>query len=82
MTLSRMCKALGNADRIRLVVCLVRSHTVSELLEKCSLSQSALSQHLKVLREADLVATQRNGKYVRYKARPHAVRIAKLFTTH
>jgi DNA-binding transcriptional ArsR family regulator len=39
---------------------------VGELNEKVELSQSALSQHLAVLREHGLVEAERDGQQVRY----------------
>lgn len=78
MTLHTLCKACGNAERVQLIVCLSRTATVSELLEKCHLSQSALSQHLAILRNAGVVTAHRNGRYVRYKTSSRAyVQLAK-----
>jgi DNA-binding transcriptional ArsR family regulator len=62
-------KAIGNSERVRLLICLEKEQTVSELLLKCHLSQSALSQHLKILKEADLVGCRRDGKHQYYKVR-------------
>ncbi len=59
-------KVFGNSERVQLLCCLSRTHTVSELLEKCTLSQSALSQHLKVLKDAGLVTCARDGKHQLY----------------
>lgn len=55
-------KIFGNNERVRLLCCLEKPHSVTELLEKCTLSQSALSQHLKLLREEDFVRCIRVGK--------------------
>lgn len=59
-------KAFGNEERVRLLRCLEKEQCVSDLLMKCSLSQSALSQHLRILRLAGLVRCTRNGKEQRY----------------
>lgn len=67
MSLSNLCKAFGNPQRIQLVACLGRETTVSALLEKCDLSQSALSQHLAVLRTAGIVRTRESGRHVYYQ---------------
>ena len=40
--------------------------SVGELLEIIDLSQSALSQHLALLREADLVSTRRESQSIYY----------------
>jgi len=67
MQLDNLCKAFGNAQRVQLVACLSQESTVSELLEKCPLSQSALSQHLAVLRTAGIVKTREEGRHIYYK---------------
>jgi DNA-binding transcriptional ArsR family regulator len=41
---------------------------VGTLAKKLKLSQSALSQHLKILRDADLVSTRRDGQMVYYSS--------------
>lgn len=79
MATQALCKALGNEDRLRLITCLAKPRSVTELLGHCSLSQSALSQHLKVLRDAGVVTARREGKQVLYKAADKKVAaIAKL----
>lgn len=67
MQLKELCKAVGNPERARLIACLAREMTVSSLLKKCSLSQSALSQHLSVLRDAGVVRTRESGRHVYYR---------------
>jgi DNA-binding transcriptional ArsR family regulator len=47
--------------------------TVSELTEGLALSQAAVSQHLKVLREASLVEASRDGRFRRYRLRPQGL---------
>ncbi len=59
-------KVFGNAERVQLLCCLAKPHTVTELLEKCTLSQSALSQHLTLLKEVNLVHCIRDGKHQIY----------------
>ncbi len=67
MSLDIICKAYSNPERIAMILCLAHEATVSELLQKCHLSQSALSQHLAVLRHTGIVATRREGRNVYYK---------------
>lgn len=67
MPLQTLCKAIGNQERVQLIVCLAQETSVSELLGKCALSQSALSQHLAILREADIVRTRESGRKVYYR---------------
>jgi DNA-binding transcriptional ArsR family regulator len=44
--------------------------TVGELVERLSVSQPAVSKHLRVLREADLVASRVDKQHRRYRLRP------------
>lgn len=63
---NKLYKAFANYERLKLLKCLTNPKNVTELLSHCSLTQSALSQHLKVLREAELVKTERSGKEIVY----------------
>lgn len=74
-----LCRAVGNMERARLIVCLVKEKNVSEILKQCTLSQSALSQHLKILREEEVVSFVKKGKEVFYRVKDKkALKIAKL----
>lgn len=58
----------SNETRLKLLLCLSESDkNVTQLIEKCGLSQSAVSQHLEKLRTSGLVSTKRNGKEIYYK---------------
>jgi DNA-binding transcriptional ArsR family regulator len=43
-----------------------RRMTVTELYNRLNLEQSVASQHLAILREARVVITSRNGKFIHY----------------
>jgi len=62
-----LLKALANDQRL-LVLCalLGKSLSVGEINERVPLSQSALSQHLAVLRSAGLVTTRRQSQTIHY----------------
>jgi ArsR family transcriptional regulator, virulence genes transcriptional regulator len=64
---ARLLRALSNENRL-LLLCLLfeGERTVGELNESLPLSQSALSQHLAVLREEELVSTRRAGQSIYY----------------
>ncbi len=66
MTRNNIYKAFSNEQRLKLLRCLFKPKNVTELLDHCPLTQSALSQHLKVLREAGVVKTEKEGKEVIY----------------
>ncbi|MEL6419315.1 MAG: metalloregulator ArsR/SmtB family transcription factor [Pseudomonadota bacterium] len=45
-------------------------HCVCELMVKLGASQSRMSRHMKVLRDADLVVDRRDAQWVRYRRSP------------
>ncbi|MBK6675069.1 MAG: winged helix-turn-helix transcriptional regulator [Proteobacteria bacterium] len=64
---ARLLRALSNENRLMLLCMLFeRERTVSELNESLPLSQSALSQHLAVLRDEGLVKTRREAQSIYY----------------
>jgi ArsR family transcriptional regulator, virulence genes transcriptional regulator len=71
---AHLLKALGNEQRL-LILChlLARPLSVGELNERLELSQSALSQHLALLREGGLVDTRREAQSVFYSLPPGPV---------
>lgn len=62
-----LLKALGNSKRLE-IVCILRESEkkVGELEKIIGISQSALSQHLAVLRTAGIVSTRRDAQSVYY----------------
>jgi DNA-binding transcriptional ArsR family regulator len=69
---------LSNEKRLQLLVCLERPHTVTELLNKCDLSQSALSQHLAKLKKAGFIDCSRKGNNQIYKTvNTNIIKVAK-----
>ena len=68
---SRLLKALANEKRLMLLCLLAEGErSVGELNARVELSQSALSQHLAVLREDGLVATRREAQTIHYALAP------------
>ncbi len=62
-----LLKSMANETRLMILCQLsARDMTVGELLETIPLSQSALSQHLGVLRKDGLVRTRRNAQFITY----------------
>ncbi|MFC7430447.1 MULTISPECIES: ArsR/SmtB family transcription factor [unclassified Agrococcus] len=60
-------KVLGNPSRLDLVRLLGEGPlSVTQLAERSGLRQPMVSQHLRTLRQADLVAATRSGSEVRY----------------
>ena len=64
---ARLMKALANDSRL-MILCYLdgKELSVSELNENLDLSQSALSQHLAVLRRDGLVKTRRDSQTIYY----------------
>jgi DNA-binding transcriptional ArsR family regulator len=68
---ARLLKALANEKRLQLLCLLVGGEqNVGELNARLDLSQSALSQHLAVLRNDGLVQCRREGQSVLYSLAP------------
>ncbi|HUG13762.1 MAG TPA: metalloregulator ArsR/SmtB family transcription factor [Thermomicrobiales bacterium] len=62
---------LAEPNRRRILDELCQSErSVGELVERLSLSQPAISKHLRVLRDADLVAARVDKQHRRYRLRP------------
>lgn len=80
-TAGRMLKLLGNENRL-LILCALIAHgemKVGDLVKAVGLSQSALSQHLALLRADGLVAFRREAQTLYYRVSdPRAARILKL----
>ena len=67
-------KVLGNEQRLLILCNLLEGPlAVGELNERVDLSQSALSQHLAVLREAGFVDCRRESQLIYYSVKPGAV---------
>ncbi|RNF49770.1 ArsR family transcriptional regulator [Marinomonas hwangdonensis] len=73
-------KALSNENRLMILCHLLDQElSVTALNEKLPLSQSALSQHLAVLRKDDLVSTRRESQTIHYSIGD--VRVKELIQT-
>lgn len=69
-----LLKALANEQRLMILCNLLGGPlSVGELNERVDLSQSALSQHLAVLRDASIVTTTRDAQMIRYSLPPGPV---------
>ena len=68
---TRLLKALANEKRLQ-VLCLLAGgeRSVGEMQGLLDMGQSALSQHLAVLRDEDLVRTRREAQTIFYSLAP------------
>lgn len=65
--INKFGKGIGNEARYRILQSLLKgSKTVSEIVASVQLSQPAVSQHLKTLKESNLVLDEKKGKEVYY----------------
>jgi DNA-binding transcriptional ArsR family regulator len=65
--INKFGKGIGNETRYRILESLIKGKkTVSELVSEFDLTQSAISQHLRTLRESNLVIDERQGQEVYY----------------
>lgn len=65
-------RALGDPTRARLVACIAkcgRGCSVSEVSDCCSVDTSVVSRHLSALEKAGVLASEREGRVVRYALR-------------
>ena len=75
--LAQVFKALADPVRLRLVS-LIGAHEggevcVCELTDAFDLTQPTISHHLKVLREAGIIGSERRGTWVYYRLEPAAL---------
>lgn len=64
---ARLLKAISNSSRLMVLCSLAKGEqTVGQLNDRVPLSQSALSQHLAVLRRDGIVQTRRSAQTIYY----------------
>jgi ArsR family transcriptional regulator len=67
----RMFKALSDKQRLRILALLSRRPlVVNDIKLMLRLSMPTISQHLSILREADLVIDHKQGRWVEYSIHP------------
>lgn len=63
----KIFKALSDGQRLRILKMLeIRPLCVCEITEVLQLASSTVSKHLSILREADLILDEKDGKWVNY----------------
>jgi len=83
--LVKVLKALSSEPRLKMLRLLKgRSLCVKAITGKLGLTQSAASQHLRVLKEAGLVRDEKRGYWVHYSAdkdafKRHGAAVGRLF---
>ena len=70
----QMLKALADPIRLEVIHALANGERcVCDLTTDLNLSQSKRSFHLRVLREAGLLADRQSGRWIYYRLEPHAL---------
>lgn len=66
--LSRLLKVLGDATRLGIALSIGSGAcSVTEIVQAVGLSQTLVSFHLRIMREAGVVTTKRNGPFILYR---------------
>ena len=74
MELDRMLKALSEPMRLKIYQALLeRKHCVRSLSKKLGISESAISQHMKVMKDAGLVYGEKFGYHTHYRPLQDAI---------
>ena len=72
--LADLFRLLGDVTRLRIVLtCLKVPVAVSDIANSLNLSQSLVSHHLRLLRAARIVKSERQGKQIFYVAADHHI---------
>ncbi len=75
-SLARFAQALAAPTRLRIVALLrVEALCVSALAGRLDVTQGAVSQHLRVLREAGIVVSEKRGYFVHYRLDENAIAV-------
>ncbi|MCP4572339.1 MAG: helix-turn-helix transcriptional regulator [bacterium] len=79
-----LCKVLGHEVRLGILGLLLGTDDalcVCEIEASFDLSQPTISHHLRLLREAGLVSTERRGTWIYYELAPEGAGLATEFAT-
>ena len=72
MTVQAILSALAEPTRLGAILIIWDGgeHCACELMDRLNTSQSRMSRHMKVLRDAGLVLDRRDAQWVRYRRNP------------
>lgn len=69
---TKLLKALGEPNRLQILEHLREGDKCAcDILELIELSQPALSHHMKILEDVEIVKSVKEGKWVRYSLNPN-----------
>src|SRR5262249_25753879 len=79
----RFAKALADSTRLRVVAALrQRELCVCELCDALEATQSTLSTHLTLLRDAGITRTRKQGKWIYYRLSNEVAPLIETFLSH
>ncbi len=82
MSIQNTLKALGDPIRREILSMLKKGKlSAGEIVEKFPVSGAAVSRHLSVLKEADLIRDERDGKYIYYELNASVLEEVMLWIT-
>ena len=82
MSLQRTLKALADPTRREILNLLKKGKlSAGEIVEKFDVTGAAISRHLSVLKDADLIFDSRDGKFIYYEINTSVLEEIMLFIT-
>ena len=67
MVSDKVFKALSDANRRKIIDLLKKKEmTAGEIAEQFNVSKPTISEHLKTLKNADLIQSEKNGQFITY----------------
>ncbi len=67
MIKDKVFKAISDKNRRKIIRLLKKSElTAGEIAEHFMISKPSISEHLKILKNADLIASEKNGQFITY----------------
>lgn len=74
--LATLCKALGHEARIMILRVLIERNSCvcGEIVDELPISQSTVSQHLKVLKDCDIIQGEVQGPAICYCINPKTIK--------
>jgi ArsR family transcriptional regulator, arsenate/arsenite/antimonite-responsive transcriptional repressor len=74
--LARISKALSDPTRLRIFEGLSSTKEMfcGQVVEKCGVTPGTISHHLKILADANLIETRREGQFIYMRSRPETIR--------
>jgi ArsR family transcriptional regulator, arsenate/arsenite/antimonite-responsive transcriptional repressor len=74
--LSKISKALSDPARLRIYQAISAQHEMfcGELAQQCPLTPGTISHHLRILAEANLIESRREGQFIYNRALPKTIR--------